>query len=253
MSATGHPPRSGRSTTSANMAPSTSTLSASGSRKAPARVVPWRRAIQPSTPSVLASTIQSSERGPASAPSSVIMTNSSGETSRRMTVTALAGVARADGAVARWRRSSGDRAGSTGARSAPRTSAIGPVRHEVGTERIGDRPRSRTYPPARSSGTVTMPSISGASRCVRARPGASTRTSTVEPIRSSRRRRGDAVLQLAQLGEALGHQRRRRPRRRGRRRRCRPRASRRRSRTSRAGPRSTKSSSASWSSSVSPG
>ena len=30
--------------TSATMAPSTSTLSASGSRKAPLRVVPWRRA-----------------------------------------------------------------------------------------------------------------------------------------------------------------------------------------------------------------
>ena len=44
--------------TSENIAPSTSTLSASGSRKAPERVVPWRRASKPSMPSVMASTIQ---------------------------------------------------------------------------------------------------------------------------------------------------------------------------------------------------
>ncbi len=44
--------------TSAHMAPSTSTLSASGSRNAPERVVPWRRASQPSMPSVMHSTIQ---------------------------------------------------------------------------------------------------------------------------------------------------------------------------------------------------
>ena len=46
--------------TSAHMAPSTSTLSASGSRKAPERVVPCLRATQPSMPSVMQSTIQSS-------------------------------------------------------------------------------------------------------------------------------------------------------------------------------------------------
>ena len=97
------------------------------------------------------------------------------------------------------------------------------------------------------------PSISGASRWVRATPGSSTSTSTLVPISSSRRARGDAVLQLAQLGQALVHQRGGRPRRRGRRRRCRPPASRRRSRTSRAGPPRRSASSWSWSASVSPG
>ena len=54
----GRRPRTTSAATSAHMAPSTSTLSASGSRNAPDRVVPCWRAIQPSTPSVAESTIQ---------------------------------------------------------------------------------------------------------------------------------------------------------------------------------------------------
>ena len=48
-----------------------------------------------------------------------------------------------------------------------------------------------------------MPSISGASRWPRATPGASTRTSSTEPIERVAAAGGDAVLQLAQLGQAL--------------------------------------------------
>ena len=59
-------------------------------------MVPWRRAIQPSMPSVLASAIQRKNTAH-DAFCEVIMLKSSGETSRRMTVTKLAGVARADG------------------------------------------------------------------------------------------------------------------------------------------------------------
>ena len=79
------------------MAPSTSTLSASGSRKAPERVVPCRRAIQPSMPSVLASATQRVNDGPRRALVARSWPKRSGETSSRATVTKLAGVARADG------------------------------------------------------------------------------------------------------------------------------------------------------------
>ena len=81
---------------SENIAPSTSTLSASGSRKAPERVVPWRRAIQPSMPSVLARMVHRTKTSH-DACWVLIIENSSGETSRRMTVTKLAGVASAEG------------------------------------------------------------------------------------------------------------------------------------------------------------
>ena len=82
--------------TSITMAPKTRTLSASGSRNAPDRVVPWRRAIHPSMPSVPASTIQRT-KVVHDAPSSAMRANRTGETSRRVTVTKLAGVRRADG------------------------------------------------------------------------------------------------------------------------------------------------------------
>ena len=78
------------------MAPKTRTLSASGSRKAPERVVPCRRAIQPSTPSVAASATQRVNVVQL-APWSAIRPKRMGDTSSRVTVTKLAGVRRADG------------------------------------------------------------------------------------------------------------------------------------------------------------
>ncbi len=82
--------------TSMAMAPKIRTLSASGSRKAPDRVVPWRRAIQPSTPSVAARNTQRANVDH-DAPSREISAKSTGDTRRRVTVTAFAGVRRADG------------------------------------------------------------------------------------------------------------------------------------------------------------
>ena len=92
---------------------------------------------------------------------SLIMAKSSGETSRRMTVTKLAGW--------RWRTAVAVASVTTalGLRSGPtdtcgdwgrRAAALG---HEVAAEGI-DHPERPS--PTRSSGTVTMPSISGASR-----------------------------------------------------------------------------------------
>jgi hypothetical protein len=78
------------------MAPSTRTLSASGSRKAPERVTPWRRASQPSTPSLTHRTNQTNSA--AHEPSSLaIMAKRMGATSTRATVTALAHVLMASG------------------------------------------------------------------------------------------------------------------------------------------------------------
>ena len=54
----------------ANRALSTTTLSASGSRKAPERVVPCRRASHPSTPSLKATTAPTADRQPAWPPGS---------------------------------------------------------------------------------------------------------------------------------------------------------------------------------------
>ena len=55
-------------TARANIAPRTTTLSASGSRKAPERVVPWRRASHPSNPSVTATSDPDDDGRPRRAP-----------------------------------------------------------------------------------------------------------------------------------------------------------------------------------------
>src|SRR5439155_8842431 len=83
-------------TTSAAMAPRTATLSASGSRNAPDRVVPWRRARKPSTPSVRATAAHSAVAG-YDGPVATMTARSNGVTASRPIVTALAGVASAVG------------------------------------------------------------------------------------------------------------------------------------------------------------
>src|SRR3954468_20966735 len=82
--------------TSASMAASTTILSASGSRNAPDRVVPWRRANHPSSPSVVDSRNQNTTAGH-EAPPRATMAMSTGVATTRPRLTALAGVARADG------------------------------------------------------------------------------------------------------------------------------------------------------------
>src|SRR5579862_2167595 len=75
---------------------STTALSASGSRKAPDLVVPCRRASQPSIPSLKATTVPTAHVAHV-APWSMIIPTKIGVAARRPTVTALAGVARAEG------------------------------------------------------------------------------------------------------------------------------------------------------------
>src|SRR3954463_13229259 len=95
MIATGNHHRTPLATRAA-MAPSTRILSASGSRKAPDRVVPWRRASQPSTPSVHDRTNQNATAGQV-APSRTIIAIRTGVMNTRVSVRALAGVASAEG------------------------------------------------------------------------------------------------------------------------------------------------------------
>ena len=78
------------------MAPSTRTLSASGSRKAPERVAPWRRASQPSARSLTASTNHRASAGHSVSVPTMSRTTT-GRATTRARVMALAGVARADG------------------------------------------------------------------------------------------------------------------------------------------------------------
>src|SRR5260370_18385837 len=88
------------------IAPRTHTLSASGSRKAPDRVVPIRRAIYPSTPSVAATTNHTAtvvQDPPIAATSPMRI----GVAASRAMVTALAGVASADGPNVESRRRPG--------------------------------------------------------------------------------------------------------------------------------------------------
>src|SRR5947209_11540756 len=84
------------SATKAMRAPSTSTLSASGSRKAPELVLPWRRATHPSRASLPATAIHTSSVDHA-APRSTMRTKTTGASSSRAAVRALAGVASAEG------------------------------------------------------------------------------------------------------------------------------------------------------------
>ena len=113
-------------------------------------------------------------------------------TSSRMKLTALAGVARAEGPnVLRGAVATGSVAWSVTA--APRV-------HRVdwhGLEVRAERPVISTcwnVPTGRASGTAMTPSISGASRWVRAAPGASTSTSTRATDQCVTSRRGDRVL-----------------------------------------------------------
>ena len=131
--------------------PSTSTLSASGSRNAPERVVPCRRASQPSMPSVAAQHEPQGERGPR-ALGAVDQHEQERRSSSRAMVTAFAGVAERGRTEASSRHAQ--------ARS---------VGDEVGPERADDRDTSTNAPTASVlGGTSTMPSISGASRWLRA-------------------------------------------------------------------------------------
>ena len=82
--------------TRAISAPSTTTLSASGSRNAPDRVAPWRRATQPSIPSVTDKTPQITIVTQL-APHKMIKAMSKGVARRRSTVMPLAGVINAEG------------------------------------------------------------------------------------------------------------------------------------------------------------
>src|SRR5205823_4078757 len=82
--------------TSTAMAASTTTLSASGSRNAPDRVLPWRLASHPSSPSVQEITNQKPTVGQF-APCEAIITMRTGMANTRASVTALAGVSSADG------------------------------------------------------------------------------------------------------------------------------------------------------------
>jgi hypothetical protein len=79
---------------SAKNPPSTRNLSASGSRNAPERVVPSRRASQPSRPSVVVSTNQSDTVSQLE-PWSMISSSVGTARTRRAMVTRLAGVAMA--------------------------------------------------------------------------------------------------------------------------------------------------------------
>ena len=214
------------------MAPSTSTLSASGSRKAPERVVPWRRAIQPSMPSVLARHRPQGEHLPGR-----VLGADHREQQRRDE--------QPDDRHEVGRR----RPAPRGRRSARGRSSA----HQVGPER---RPRWR--PSAKRArdevvGTVITPSISGASRNERAMPGRSTSTLTRRTDELVTSRRGDRVLQLAELGETLVHQRPPAPGRRVRRHGCPPPREKAKNPHQSSWAAWTKARSWSWSSSVSPG
>ena len=229
MSATGtHQKRS--AATSANIAPSTSTLSASGSRNAPERVVPWRRARQPSTPSV----------------------HARARTTRPVPATTTAGAGSARTAAGEHEQAADrDRVG----RGRERRRAVAPsgVRgggqrrrgHGVGASRSGPSGASRSTlgwsRPPQGLGHEHDAVDLGGFTVGAADAGAVHEDFDHGADNSSRLRAVMRVLELAAarpgarppgLRSTCVVERRRR--------RCRPRASRRRSRTSRAGPASTK-------------
>src|SRR3954468_4864023 len=82
--------------TSVIIAPSTSTLSANGSRNAPERVAPCRRARKPSIPSVMQRMIHNAVAGQDDGWSPISISSGIASSSR-VIVTPLAGVASADG------------------------------------------------------------------------------------------------------------------------------------------------------------
>ena len=121
-------------------------------------------------------------------------------------MTALAGVASALGPKVKPGRGGSWAASLTGPRSRPAPAATGPRSTadgvQVGALRAGESTSTRR-PTARSAGRCTMPSISGASCTVRPRPGASTRTWRVRADEGVALGRGDGVLQLGALAQAL--------------------------------------------------
>ena len=185
--------------TSVNIAPSTSTLSASGSRKAPDRggaVAAGDAAVDAvagSTARTTARTRSTSRRG-----RSGITQNISGDSSSRPTVTALAQVA-SRARVRRHQRR--PRPSSTDRRPASGGDQVGPER--VDDLDVGELPTARS---SRRRGRCRR-SRAPRGACGRRRDAS---TSTVDGRADQRvaTRRGDVVLQLAQLGEPLGHQRR---------------------------------------------
>ena len=206
--------------TSVNIAPSTRTLSASGSRKAPERLGPRRRATQPSNASLAHSTNHRANADPAAVRvARGWPRTSAARAATGPTVMALAQLARAVGS------STSALAVRVVVTAAPTATRSGPSASTIAT--------SARTPTPRSCPTWTTPSISGASRCERPTPGASTSTSTVRPISASRRRGGDRRPAARSARRAARRRAPLAPARRDRRRTCRPRGCRRRSRTSR--------------------
>ena len=140
--------------TRANRAPRTTTLSASGSRKAPDRVVPCLRASHPSMPSDRARSPPNTKVNQL-APHSMIRAMTTGVASRRSTVMPLAGVSRADGpkVVGPHRRRRGGRARDRHA------GVDGRVAHRTGPDRAGGggRRTGRGSAPSRPPGRARRP------------------------------------------------------------------------------------------------
>ena len=144
---------------SAKNPPSTRNLSASGSRNAPERVVPSRRASQPSRPSVVVSTNHSDTVSHARA-----LVDDEQQRGDREDEPGDGDEVRGggDGVVAVATRTRG------GGRRRTACSRGRRLGDEVGAERLGDVRAARAHPGAPSRrARRTTPSISGASRCVR--------------------------------------------------------------------------------------
>ena len=155
--------------TSANIAPSTSTLSASGSRNAPERggAVP---AGEVAVDAVGAARARTTGR---TRPTTGAAVDHDEQHRRQQQAGDGDDVGRRRPAPTA-RRSGVGRSARHGRSPRPRVHRLG---DEVGPERVDDRDGANA-PAARSSGTAMMPSISGASRWLRPTPGASTSTST---------------------------------------------------------------------------
>src|SRR5437763_12979147 len=179
------------SATRAMRAPSTSTLSARGSRKAPELVLPCRRATQPSRASLPATAIQMARVSQA-APRSTISTITTGASRSRAAVRALAGVASAEGP-------------NEPARRGPRTDdvVIGSRGLEVGTGR-GDHGgrEERADGPVVGHGNDAI----DLGRLPMAASHADRIDEHVDLTADERRPLfgGDAILQLRELEETLG-------------------------------------------------
>ena len=184
--------------TSVNIAPRMSTLSASGSRNAPDRGDPVAAGDAAVDAVAEQRRYQSTNAIHEPRSSFGITQNINGDSSSRPTVTAFA-------QVAIW-------LDSTISESPDRAVTRRPARqiesggHEIGPERVDDLTSAKLPHGDIRRRRGRSPSISGASRCVRPTPGASTSTDTVVPIERVATVGRDVVLQLAQLGEALVHQ-----------------------------------------------